>query len=121
MAVHNDLARKGEELAKSYLEKNGYEILDENWVSGKAEVDLIVYKEGIMVFVEVKSRSSVAFGQPEEFVQKAKQKQMEIASLAYIEIMNHQNEIRFDIIAITFRKDSTYILNHIEDAFWPED
>lgn len=46
MAVHNDLGRKGEELAKSYLEKNGYEILDENWVSGKAEVDLIVYKEG---------------------------------------------------------------------------
>lgn len=35
--------------------------------------------------------------------------------------MNHQNEIRFDIIALTFKKDNNYILNHIEDAFWSED
>jgi putative endonuclease len=121
MADHNDLGRIGEKIAKQYLEEKGYEILDENWVHGKAEIDLIVYKDGLMVFVEVKARSSIAFGQPEEFVQKAKQKQMELASLAYIEIMNHQNEIRFDIIAITFKKDHTYNLNHIEDAFWPED
>ncbi|MFC3561899.1 YraN family protein [Pedobacter jamesrossensis] len=121
MALHNDLGKKGEAIAKSYLEEKGYEILDENWVYGKAEIDLIAYKNGLMVFVEVKSRTSVAFGQPEEFVQKAKQKKMELASLEYIEIMNHQNEIRFDIIAITFKKDNTYILNHIEDAFWPED
>ena len=46
---------------------------------------------------------------------------MELGSLAYIEIMNHQNDIRFDIIAITFKKDNTFTLNHIEDAFWPED
>jgi len=121
MADHNDLGRDGEQIAKQYLEEKGYEILDENWIHGKAEVDLIVYKDGLIVFVEVKTRSSIAFGQPEEFVQKAKQKQMEIAAMAYIEIMNHQNEIRFDIIAITFKKDHTYNINHIEDAFWPED
>ncbi|RNL55092.1 YraN family protein [Pedobacter jejuensis] len=121
MATHNELGQKGEQIAKAYLEENEYEILDENWVHGKAEIDLIVYKNGIIVFVEVKSRTSVAFGQPEDFVQQAKQKQMEIASLEYIEIMNHQNEIRFDIIAITFKKDNTYTLKHIEDAFWPED
>lgn len=121
MALHNDLGRKGEELAKLYLEEKGYEILDENWVYGKSEIDIIAYKNGLMVFVEVKSRTSTAFGQPEDFVQKAKQKQMELASLQYIEIMNHQNEIRFDIIAITFKKDNTYNLNHIEDAFWPQD
>ena len=121
MALHNDLGNKGEAIAKTYLEENDYEILDENWVYGKAEIDLIAYKNGLMVFVEVKTRTSIAFGLPEEFVQKAKQKQMELASLEYIEIMNHQNEIRFDIIAITFKKDNTYKLNHIEDAFWPED
>ncbi|MCZ4225348.1 YraN family protein [Pedobacter rhodius] len=121
MASHNDLGKKGELIAKTYLEEKEYEILDENWVHGKAEIDLIAYKNNIMVFVEVKSRTSVAFGRPEEFVQKAKQKQMELASLEYIELMNHQHDIRFDIIAITFKKDNTYILNHIEDAFWPED
>ncbi|WP_316832605.1 YraN family protein [Pedobacter aquatilis] len=121
MASHNDLGREGERVAKAYLEEKGYEILDENWVYGKSEIDLIAYKKSIMVFVEVKARTSVAFGQPEEFVQKAKQKQMDMASLKYIELMNHQHDIRFDIIAITFNKDNTYTLNHIEDAFWPED
>ncbi|RZK59811.1 MAG: endonuclease, partial [Pedobacter sp.] len=50
-----------------------------------------------------------------------KRKQMELAATEYIEIMNHQNDIRFDIIAITFTKNKSYNLNHIEDAFWPED
>ncbi|PWS27509.1 YraN family protein [Pedobacter yonginense] len=121
MAIHNELGKAGEGIAKQYLEDNGYEILDENWVHGKAELDLIAYMNGIMVFVEVKARSSIAFGQPEDFVHKAKQKQMELASAAYIEMMNHQNDVRFDIIAITFTKNKSYTLNHIEDAFWPED
>ncbi|MCZ4245182.1 YraN family protein [Pedobacter punctiformis] len=120
MAIHNDLGRQGESIAKHYFEANEYEILDENWTYGKAEIDLIVYKNGLMVFVEVKSRSSVAFGRPEEFVDRTKQKQMELASLAYIEMMNHQNEIRFDVVAILFTKDHNYTLKHIEDAFWPE-
>ena len=46
---------------------------------------------------------------------------MELASTEYIALMNHQNDIRFDIIAITFTKNKNYNLNHIEDAFWPED
>lgn len=121
MALHNDLGRLGESIARQYLESKGYELLDENWTYGKAEVDLIVYQAGVMVFVEVKSRSSVAFGEPEDFVDKAKQIQMELAANAYIEIMNHQNDIRFDIIAVTFTKNKDYTLNHIEDAFWPED
>lgn len=121
MAIHNDLGKEGEQIAKQHLEDNGYEVLDENWVYGKAEIDLIVYKDGIMIFVEVKARSSVAFGEPEDFVHEAKQKQMELAATEYIDIMNHQNDIRFDIIAITFTKNKNYTLNHIEDAFWPED
>lgn len=121
MALHNDLGKEGEKIARQYLEDQGYEVLDENWTYSKAEIDLIVYKNGIMVFVEVKSRSSVAFGEPEDFVHKAKEVQMELAANAYIDIMNHQNDIRFDIIAITFTKNKNYNLNHIEDAFWPED
>ncbi|WP_443936748.1 YraN family protein [Pedobacter sp. MW01-1-1] len=120
MAMHNDLGKLGEEIAKAYLEKKAYEVLDENWIYGKAEIDLIVYKNRTLIFVEVKARSSVAFGQPEDFVDKAKQRQMETAANKYIELMGHQNEIRFDIVAITFKKDKNYTLNHIKDAFWPE-
>jgi putative endonuclease len=121
MARHNELGKRGENIAKRYLEDNGYEILDENWVHGKAEIDLIAYKNKTIIFVEVKARTNLTFGQPEDFVTIAKQKQMELASLQYIDIMNHQNEIRFDIIAITFNKNNTHTLKHIEDAFWPED
>ncbi len=121
MASHNDLGKKGEFIAKTYLEEEGYEVLDENWTHGKAEIDLILYKNKTIIFVEVKARTSVAFGEPEDFVNSAKQKQMELASLHYIELMNHQNEIRFDIIAITFKQNNAYTLKHIEDAFWPED
>ena len=119
MAQHNDLGFRGESIAKEYLEKCGYEILDENWVHGKAEVDLIAYLNRRIIFVEVKTRTSVAFGMPEDFVSDAKQKQMELAANEYIELMNHQGEIRFDIISVLFNKQDKYTIKHIEDAFWP--
>ena len=46
MATHNDLGRQGEEIAKAYLEEHNYEILDETWVYGNAEIDLIAYRNG---------------------------------------------------------------------------
>lgn len=120
MAQHNDLGFKGEALAKEYLEKLGYEILDENWVHGKAEVDLIAYINKQIIFIEVKTRSSVTHGLPEEFVSLAKQKQLDLAANEYIHLMSHKGEIRFDIIAVLFDKQNNYTIKHIEDAFWPE-
>ncbi len=119
MATHNELGFKGEAIAKEFLEKNGYEILDENWIHGKAEVDLIAYLNRQIIFVEVKTRTSAPYGMPEDFVSDAKQRQMELAASEYIELMNHQGEIRFDIISILFDKHNKYNLKHIEDAFWP--
>lgn len=119
MALHNDLGFEGEKIAKEYLEQKEYEILEENWVFGKAEVDLIAYLNKQLIFVEVKARSNVSFGMPEDFVDLAKQKQLEIAANEYIELMDHEGEIRFDIIAIVFDKQNKYTINHIKDAFWP--
>jgi len=119
MAQHNDLGFSGEQMAKEYLIQKGYEILDENWVYERAEVDLIAYLNRIIVFVEVKTRSSTGFGLPEDFVNRAKQQRMADAADAYIEIMNHEGEVRFDIIAILFNKNN-HTIKHIEDAFWPE-
>lgn len=119
MAEHNDLGRQGEALAHEYLRKKGYEILDENWVNGKAEIDLIAYYERMIVFIEVKTRSSIGFGFPEDFVDKAKEQRIGHAADAYIDLMNHEGEVRFDIISILFNQHHTYTINHIEDAFWP--
>jgi len=119
MAEHNDLGRYGEQLAKTYLEQHGYRILEMNWVYGRSEIDLIAFYENQLIFVEVKTRRSVAHGEPEDFVNWKKEKQMEFASSVYIDRMNHQGEIRFDIVAIVFENKEIYKINHIEDAFWP--
>ena len=119
MAQHLELGRKGEALAKTYLEQQGFEILDENWTYGKCEVDLIVYKDRRIVFVEVKTRSSNTYGEPEDFVDARKQKLLVEAADEYIYLMDHQGEVRFDIISILFDRNAAYKLKHIEDAFWP--
>lgn len=121
MAIHNDTGKKGEQVASLYLQQNGYEIMDENWVYNKAEVDLIAYYERQIIFVEVKTRTSIGFGMPEDFVTPAKQKLLEKAANEYIHLMNHQGEIRFDIISILFDKKENYTIKHIQDAFWPID
>ena len=118
MAKHLDLGRQGEAIAKTHLLNLGYEILDENWTHGKLEVDLIAWKNSVIIFTEVKTRSSNGFGEPEDFVDNRKQKLLADAADEYIYLMNHQGDVRFDIIAILF-KGSEYTLKHIEDAFWP--
>ena len=119
MAQHLDLGRKGESLAKAFLEDLGYEIMDENWTHGKAEIDLIAYKDRVIIFIEVKTRTGNNFGEPEDFVDNRKQKLLAQAADEYIYLMDHQGEVRFDIIAVLFDKQSNYTLKHIEDAFWP--
>ncbi|MFD2874421.1 YraN family protein [Mucilaginibacter ximonensis] len=120
MAQHNDLGRNGESLAKTHLEASGYQILDLNWRHGKAEVDLIAYKDKTIIFAEVKTRTGNSFGEPEDFVDNRKQKLMALAADEYIYLNRHEGEVRFDIIAILFKNDTDYTLNHIEDAFWPQ-
>lgn len=119
MAVHLELGRRGETLAKTYLENLGYEILDENWTYGKAEIDLIAYKNKVIIFAEVKTRTGTGFGAPEDFVDNRKQRLMAQAADEYIYITNHQGDVRFDIISVLFNKSGNYTLKHIEDAFWP--
>jgi len=119
MAEHLDLGRKGESLAKAHLENAGYEIMDENWTHDRAEIDLIAYKDSIIIFAEVKTRTGNFFGEPEDFVDARKQKLLVKAADEYIYLMNHQGEVRFDIISILFDKQKNYTLKHIEDAFWP--
>ena len=119
MAQHLELGRKGETLAKTLLEAAGYEILDENWTYGKAEIDLVAYKDKVIIFAEVKTRTGNSFGEPEDFVDNRKQKLIAEAADEYIYLMDHQGGVRFDIISVLFDKNANYTLKHIEDAFWP--
>ena len=74
MAKHNELGELGEDLAVEELEKNGYEIVERNWRYKKAEIDIIARKNEVLAIVEVKTRSSDYFGDPQDFVNTKKLK-----------------------------------------------
>ena len=90
MAEHNDTGKRGEELARRHLEEQGFAIVETNWRRGKYEVDIIAYKEGLIVFAEVKTRSNLGFGNPEEFVDHEKQRAYVRMANAYV--IKHQRE-----------------------------
>lgn len=119
MSLHLELGMRGEQLAAEYLEEAGYQIIERNWRYGRAEIDLIAWFDNKIIFVEVKTRRSVRHGEPEDFVDWKKERQLEMASSVYIARKKHEGEIRFDIVAIVFENKDLYQINHIEDAFWP--
>jgi putative endonuclease len=116
MAEHNELGIQGELMAVDFLIKNGYKIRDKNWRFQKAEVDIIAQKEDTIVCVEVKTRSSDYFGDPQDFVSKKKIKLLVKAMDHYVISKDLDVDVRFDIIAIVKNKNQNS-LEHIEDAF----
>ena len=121
MAEHNELGKKGEELAVEFLRKEGYKILDLNWTFQKAEIDIIAQKESILAIVEVKTRSSLDFGAPQDFVKPKKIQLLIKAVNAYINDREkdfcEDLNIRFDIIAI-HKNGETFAIEHLTDAFY---
>jgi putative endonuclease len=116
MAEHNDLGKLGEELAVDFLEKNGYEILETNWTFQKAEVDIIALKNNVLAVIEVKTRSSIDFGLPQEFVKPKKIQLLVKAINEYVTQNDIDVDVRFDIVAI-HKENNGFILERIEDAF----
>ena len=117
MAEHNEIGKIGERIALEYLEKHGYAILDTNWRYGHHEVDIVAYLEGVIVFVEVKTRTSTIFGNPEDAVDTSKQRIYIRMANKYV--IQHQRfeEVRFDIISIVFHNLSDVKLIHLRNAF----
>ena len=104
----------GEQIAVNYLLKNGYNILERNYIAKGGEVDIIANIEDIIVFIEVKNRNSKTFGQSLEAITPNKVKCIVKSAKQFI----HSNKlyarpIRFDIIAIDNEE-----IEHITDAFW---
>ncbi|MCZ6529111.1 MAG: YraN family protein [Chloroflexi bacterium] len=108
----------GESLAANYLLNHGYRILDRNWRWRKGEIDLIVEKDGEIIFVEVKARRTHSYGTPQEAVTRAKQKKLIQSAYAYLESSNHaQSPWRIDVVALDLHSDGQVDrLDHIENA-----
>ena len=112
------LGVEGEKTAKKYLLDKGYAILEQNWRFKKLEVDIIASYKNLIVFVEVKSRSTNDFGEPELFVTKKKQGFLISAAHEYLISNNIELDCRFDIVSV-LRINNNFELKHLEGAFYP--
>lgn len=106
----------GELQAAGYLEACGYRVRARNYRYKRGEIDLIAEKDGRLVFVEVKTRSSVAFGFPEQFVDGRKRRMIFETAAQYLHETNWAGPVRYDVIAVTLNPRPT--LDHFEDAFY---
>jgi putative endonuclease len=118
MNEKQSLGRWGERLAADYLKKHGFTILEQNTRTPYGEIDLIACKAGVTVFIEVKTRKSTSFGQPEESVNQ--RKQLHLLNSAQHYIQEHpelEGAWRIDVIAIRrFRDGQSPQITHFENA-----
>lgn len=114
---HSQTGKNAEDVAAEYLINKGFIILERNWRYKHYEIDILAENENFLIVVEVKYRSYTAFGEPEVFVNKQKQKFLTEAANQYILQNNIDKEVRFDIISISGKNEKMQI-HHIEDAFY---
>ncbi|KXX72384.1 YraN family protein [Flammeovirga sp. SJP92] len=109
---------KGEAIASDFLIEKGYKILERNYRYKRNEIDIICQKDNFLVFVEVKTRKSKSFGNPEEHVS---QKQINCIQEASIQYQNEYSGtfllVRYDIISLIMNKNEVLEILHLEDAF----
>lgn len=113
--THISTGQSGEQMAAEFLRRQGYAILERNYRHRRGEIDIVASKSDVLVFVEVKTRSSATFGYPEMAVGAKKETQVLNAAEEYIYKTGWDKEVRFDIVAITLTPSIE--IHHIQDAF----
>ncbi|UOE35411.1 YraN family protein [Hymenobacter monticola] len=114
----HELGQAGEAAAAAYFETRGYEVLALGYRHGRAEVDLVLRQgQALLVFAEVKTRSSGQYGTPETFVSARKKELFRLAATHLQEELDWRGDIRFDIVALT-QLSQGFRIEHFEDAFY---
>lgn len=108
----------GEDAAVRYLRGKGFVIVEMNWKFLHLEIDIVAMDQEELVIVEVKTRGTDAFGEPEMFVDKKKQAKLIRAANLYLEQKKLTCEVRFDVVGIIKRNNES-VLKHIPGAFQP--
>lgn len=116
MAAHNSLGTAGEDAAAAYLEQKGYTILHRNWRKNHLELDIVAAKDKQLIVIEVKTRSTTDYIEPQEAVNWQKIRHIVVAADAYIKHFGIDSPVRFDIIAAV-GEAGAFKIDHIEDAF----
>ncbi|HEX8506972.1 MAG TPA: YraN family protein [Hymenobacter sp.] len=114
----HDLGQAGEAAAADFFVAAGYAVLARSYRHGRAEVDLVLQRgSDLLVFAEIKTRSSSQFGPPETFVSVRKKELFRLAATHLQEELDWRGDIRFDIVAITLLAQG-FRIEHFEDAFY---
>ncbi|CAG5076749.1 YraN family protein [Parvicella tangerina] len=119
MSTKKETGSFGEDHAIQFLQNADYKIITRNWRYLKGEIDIIAKKDDWLVFVEVKTRSSLDFGNPEEFVTPKQQRLIINTAHQFIVDNDRQEEARFDVIGVVVQNGKVVQLDHIEGAFYP--
>ncbi|GIK20667.1 MAG: YraN family protein [Ignavibacterium sp.] len=113
-----DFGKDGEEIAAKYLLKKGFEILKRNYRLSHGEIDIIAKDGDTLVFVEVKTRKNLEYGEPEYAITKKKIQQLKkIAELYLFDKQIEEADCRFDVIAIILGSENNPQITHYENAF----
>jgi len=118
MAEHNKTGQKGEDIAVDFLTKNGYLVLERQWRFQHLELDIIAYKNDFLVIIEVKTRSSAMYADPDDTISNGKLRKIYDAAERYMEVKKIPWEVRYDLITVIDHGE-TWSVDHIEDAFYP--
>ena len=117
-----NLGTKGEQLAAAWLERRGFRIIGINVRSSLGEIDIVAVEKGVIVFVEVKSKSGRRRGLPEEMLSPAKKRRL--TRLAFAWLKGHRrlrHSARFDVVAVEWREAATPLIRHYRNAFPAEE
>jgi len=108
----------GEQAAANALEQQGYEILHRNYRCRGGELDIVCAKNGVLVFCEVKTRTSSQFGLPEEAVTIPKRRRLRKLALEYLQREGRRaRALRFDVISVAMFEGRVGELRHLVNAF----
>lgn len=116
MAQHNELGKTGEMVAARFLMIQGYTLLAKDWHYGHKDLDLVMAKDGVTVFVEVKTRSSGDYGSPTEAINQQKMRNLISAAQSYMRRNHIEGPVRFDVIAVVGREEP-FAITHYPNAF----
>lgn len=120
MAAHNDLGRRGEDVAEDYLIKKGWYIRHRDWRSGHRDIDIVAIDEDMttLLVVEVKTRTTAVMGEPDKAIDTEKRNNIIIATADYVRLFRLDHlAVRYDTISVTGTPDGGFTIEHKEDAF----
>jgi putative endonuclease len=118
MAAHNEFGKAGEQMAAEWLEQQGFQLISRNWKFARYELDIIASRQGVLHFIEVKSRHDDLFGNPEDWVDRKKGRHLLSAGEAFQQKYPDWKLVQYDILSILLTPDGKRDFFFIEDVYW---